>query len=67
MLARIGTNQELYGVYYTVFGSLAGEGHLIKNFFWCGPYSQLQLAVYKAAELKISYQNDDSFGVKRYK
>lgn len=59
-------NSELYGVYYTVFGSLAGSDRLVKEYFWDGPYPDLKTAVEKARELRDSHQDDDSFVVRKY-
>lgn len=58
---------ELYAIFYIVHGSLAGQGQLMKEYFWEGPYTEMQTALQKAEALKIAYQNDDSFVVKRYK
>ena len=67
MLTKI-TNgaDELYGVYYLVYGSLAGGDELIKAYLWAGPYTNLQIALKKADELKNSHQGDESFVVKKY-
>lgn len=67
IVSKNGSNGEFYGVYYLVYGSLAGEGQLIKAYFWEGPYTDLKAALQKAEELKISHQNDNSFVVKKYK
>ena len=67
LVTKSGRNDELYGVYYRVYGSLAGEGQLVKEYFWDGPYTNLKMAMQKAEELKISHENDDSFVVKKYK
>ncbi|HBE19200.1 MAG TPA: hypothetical protein DEG17_14795 [Cyanobacteria bacterium UBA11149] len=68
MLTKIinGSN-ELYGVYYLVYGSLAGGDELIKAYLWAGPYPKLQTAVKKAEELKKTHQGDESFIVKKYR
>ncbi|MCP2731736.1 hypothetical protein [Limnofasciculus baicalensis] len=58
--------KELYGVYYLVYGSLAGGDELINAYFWAGPYPNLQTALHKAQDLKNSHQGDDSFVVKKY-
>jgi hypothetical protein len=50
-----------------VYGSLAGEGHLVKEYFWAGPYKYMKDAFKEAQELKISHQGDDSFVVRGYK
>ena len=66
MLTKIvGDSQEVYGVYYLAYGSLAGDGQLVKPYLWAGPYPDLNKAFKKAQELKISYQ-DDSFVVMKY-
>ncbi|MGK7902407.1 MAG: hypothetical protein AB4352_13515 [Hormoscilla sp.] len=68
MLRKItGTNNEQYGVYYVVFGSLAGDDRLVKEYFWSGPYDNLKTAVVQARELSLSHQNDSSFVVRKYK
>ncbi len=67
LVTKTGKKEELYGVYYTVFGSLAGEDQLVKEYFWEGPYTNLQRALHKAEELKLSHQNDDCFIVRTYK
>lgn len=61
-----GREDELYAVYYRVYGSLAGEGQLVKDYLWEGPYT-LKIALQRADTLKIAYQDDDSFKVKTYK
>ena len=68
MLTKIinGSN-ELYGVYYLVYGSLAGGDELSRLYFWAGPYPNFQTALKKAEELKKSHQDDDSFIVKKYR
>ena len=68
MLRKItGSNNEQYGVYYVVFGSLAGYDRLVKEYFWSGPYEDLKTAVVQARELSRSHQNDNSFVVRKYK
>jgi len=62
-----GSNGELYGVYYVVFGSLAGYDRLVKEYLWSGPYDRLKTAVNQAQELSRSHQNDNSFVVRKYK
>lgn len=62
-----GSNGDLYGVYYVVFGSLAGDDRLVKEYFWSGPYEDLKTAVNQALELSRSHQNDDSFIARKYK
>jgi hypothetical protein len=64
---RDGSEKELYAVYYVVYGSLAGEDQLVKEYFWAGPYGELKVAVNKAEQLKTSHDNDSSFVVRRYK
>lgn len=59
--------QEYYAVYYLVYGSLAGGDSIAIAYFWSGPYSDLKSATKEVAELKISYANDDSFVVKKYR
>ena len=67
MLTKIGdNNNQLYAVYYVVFGSLAGEDRLVREYLWDGPYKDMKAAVDKAKELKESHQNDDSFIVRTY-
>ena len=68
MLKRTMSNpQEMYGVYYFVYGSLAGVDSLVKAYLWSGPYPDLKSALLEAENLKITHQNDDSFIVKKYK
>lgn len=67
LVTKSGRNEQIYGVYYRVYGSLAGEGQLVKEYFWEGPYSNLKSALQKAENLKISHENDDSFVVREYK
>ncbi|MEQ8961569.1 MAG: hypothetical protein RLP02_27200 [Coleofasciculus sp. C2-GNP5-27] len=63
----IDTDQNtLYGVYYTVYGSLAGDDQLVKSYLWAGPYDDMKAAVNKAQELRHSHQEDVSFIVKKY-
>lgn len=59
-------SKDRYGVYYLVYGSLAGD-ELVKAYFWAGPYTELKAAVEKAEELKLSHQNDNCFMVQKYK
>jgi hypothetical protein len=67
MLKKMMQNtNESYGVYYLVYGSLAGDDRLVKSYFWAGPYTNLKLAWEKAEELKDSHQGDDAFVVRRY-
>lgn len=68
MLRKItGSNNEQYGVYYVVFGSIAGYDRLVNEYFWSGPYEDLKTAVNRALELSRSHQNDDAFVVRKYK
>lgn len=68
MLKRVvDTDQKtLYGVYYMVYGSLAGYDQLVKSYLWSGPYDDMKTAVNKAQELINSHQQDMSFIVKKY-
>ncbi|HBB32388.1 MAG TPA: hypothetical protein DDZ80_31870 [Cyanobacteria bacterium UBA8803] len=67
MLTKImGDTNELYGVYYIVYGSLAGEDELVKAYLWAGPYPNFPAAIKKAQELRESHQGDDSFVVRKY-
>lgn len=68
MLRKITSiNRERYGVYYVVFGSLAGYDQLVKEYFWSGPYEDLKTAVVQAREISRSHQNDNSFVVRKYR
>lgn len=62
----MGSNGERYGVYYVVFGSLAGYDRLVKEYLWSGPYEELKTAVNQAQDLSRSHQNDNSFVVRKY-
>ncbi len=62
-----GDRQNLYAIYYVVYGSLAGKDALVKEYFWSGPFADFQLALTEAETLKISHQNDDSFVVRKYR
>ncbi|MBE9125650.1 MULTISPECIES: hypothetical protein [unclassified Coleofasciculus] len=67
MLTKIlGDTGDQYGVYYTVYGSLAGDEQVVKSYLWSGPYTDLKTAMRKAEELKESHQGDTSFVVKKY-
>ena len=59
---------QVYGVYYVVFGSLAGGEHLFKEYLWDSiVYTDLKDAVEQAQKLRVTHQNDPSFVVKRYR
>lgn len=62
----MGSNDERYGVYYVVFGSLAGYDRLVKEYLWSGPYEDMKTAVDRAQELSRSHENDNSFVVRKY-
>jgi hypothetical protein len=66
IVTKNGITEELrYGIYYVVFGSLAGEDHLVKHYLWEGPYP-FKVAVKKLDYLKESHQNDPGFVLKKY-
>ncbi len=66
LVTKKGIPEELrYGIYYVVFGSLAGEYNLVKVYFWEGPYP-LKIARKKLEKLKEFYQNDPGFILKKY-
>lgn len=67
MLTKIlGDTDDLYGVYYILYGSLAGDDHVVRSELWAGPYSDVKTALQKAEELKNSHEGDNSFVVKKY-
>lgn len=66
MLSQIiGRNQDVYGIYYIVFGCVNADGQLVTYYLWAGPYNTLAMAFNKAEELKDFY-HDDSFVVRKY-
>ncbi len=58
--------QQLYGVYYLEY-ALPTDDEIIHEYLWAGPYTDLQAAVKKAEELKITHQNDEFFVIRQYK
>lgn len=67
MLKRTDNNsQDLFAVYYLVYGSLAGGDVLVKAIFWAGPYPDFISALKAAENLKITHEQDDSFVVRKY-
>ncbi|MEY3867714.1 MAG: hypothetical protein ACRCT1_22010 [Microcoleaceae cyanobacterium] len=66
LVTKKGIPEELrYGIYYVVFGSLAGEDYLVKYYFWEGPYP-FKIAQKKLQQLKDYYQNDPGFILIKY-
>ncbi len=59
---------EGYSVYYVVFGSLAGEGQIYKEYLWDGTvYTHIKAAIAHAQELSAAHQDDPSFIVRPYR
>jgi hypothetical protein len=59
---------EGYSVYYVVFGSLAGDGQIYKEYLWDGTvYTNIKAAISHAHELSAVQEDDPSFIVKPYR
>lgn len=59
--------EELYAIYYVVYGSLAEDDRLVREHFWSGPYESIKQASQEAQKLRDSHQGDESFVIKRYR